>query len=94
LISIPLRRLWKKAQKRKSGSKVSDKNFFNYLALITQLGLVIIISILCGLFVGMYLDRKIGLKGAFTIIFVIFGAIGGFMAGYRLIKDLNSKDNE
>jgi ATP synthase protein I len=72
---------------------VSDKNFFNYLALITQLGLVIVISILIGLFVGAFLDRKTGLRGVFTIIFVVFGVIGGFMAAYRLIKDLDKEDN-
>ena len=70
---------------------MGDKNFFNYLALITQLGLVIVTSILIGLFVGIFLDRKIGVSGIFTIIFVIFGAIGGFIAAYRLIKDLDKR---
>ena len=70
---------------------MGDKNFFNYLALITQLGLVIVASILIGLFVGIFLDRKIGASGLFTIIFVIFGAIGGFMAAYGLIKDLDKR---
>jgi len=70
---------------------VGDKKFFNYLALITQLGLVIVTSILIGLFVGIFLDRKIGTGGIFTIIFVIFGAIGGFIAAYRLIKDLDKR---
>lgn len=71
----------------------NNKKIFEYLNLITQLGLVIVISILCGLFFGMYLDRKVGLNGVFTIIFLIFGIIGGFMAAYQLIKSLDG-DNK
>lgn len=73
---------------------MKNKNFFDYLALITQLGLVIVISILIGLFVGIFVDEKLGLNGVFTVIFLIFGVIGGFMAAYRLIKDLDKENNE
>lgn len=68
-----------------------DKTFFYYLGLVTQIGLVIAISIFIGLFVGMFVDKKFNLKGLFTIIFIIFGAIGGFMAAYELIKSYDKR---
>lgn len=68
-----------------------DKSFFYYLGLITQIGLVIATSIFIGLFVGMFIDNRFNFKGLFTIIFLIFGAIGGFMAAYELIKSYDRK---
>ena len=68
-----------------------DKSFFYYLGLITQIGLVIATSIFIGLFVGMFIDNRFNLKGLFTIVFLIFGVIGGFMAAYELIKSYDRK---
>lgn len=66
-----------------------NKSFLEYLSLLTQLGLVMVISILLGLFTGLFIDRKFNLEGIFTIIFLIFGVIGGFMAAYKLIANLD-----
>ena len=63
-----------------------EKSFFYYLGLLTQLGIVIFISIFISLWAGMFLDKKFGQKGLFTIICIIFGVIGGFKAAYELIK--------
>lgn len=65
---------------------MSKDNLFYYLGLITQLGIVIFVSLFIGLLVGMFLDRIFGLKGLFTIACLIFGVIGGFKAAYELIK--------
>lgn len=62
-----------------------DKQFFYYIGLVTQLGLVIIVSILAGVFAGAFLDSKFNTKPCFTIVLLIFGVIGGFMGAYRLI---------
>ena len=67
-------------------------SFFRYLGLITQLGLVIIAAIAIGLFIGVFLDNKLGSEFLFTVVFSIFGVIGGFKAAYQLIKAA-SKDN-
>jgi predicted F0F1-ATPase subunit len=69
----------------------NNKNFLDYISLITELGLSVVISILIGLFAGLWLDRKLGLKGVFTVILLIFGVIGGFIAAYKLIKELDNK---
>jgi len=62
-----------------------NKTFFYYLSLVTQLGFVIIASLLVGLAIGLFIDKKLNLKGIFTIIFLIFGIIGGFRSAYKMI---------
>lgn len=69
----------------------NNKNFFDYIGLITELGLSVVISILIGLFTGRWLDKKFGLNGVFTIVLLIFGVIGGFTAAYKLIKEVDDK---
>ena len=61
------------------------------MGLITELGLSVVISILIGLFTGLWLDRRFGSNGIFTIIFLICGVIAGFIAAYKLIKEVDNK---
>lgn len=61
--------------------------FFYYLGLIIQLGFTFSISTFIGLFVGIFLDKKLHTEPLFTIIFLVFGVIGGFMGAYKLIKE-------
>ncbi len=63
-----------------------DKSFFYYLGLVMQLGLVIATSTFIGLAVGLFIDKRLHINGLFSIIFLVFGVIGGFMAAYELIK--------
>ncbi len=68
-----------------------NKNFLKYLSLITEVGLSIVVSTLCGLFAGLYLDRIMGIKGPFTITLLICGVIGGFIAAYKLVSSPGDK---
>jgi F0F1-type ATP synthase assembly protein I len=67
--------------------------FFYHLGLIIQLGLAFFISVLIGLFVGIFFDKKLNTAPVFTVIFLIFGIIGGFMSAYKLIKEGFSLEN-
>lgn len=60
-------------------------NIFYYVSLVTQLGLIIIITILVGLGIGIFLDKAFGLKGPFTIIFLLIGITAGFINAYKAI---------
>ena len=64
-----------------------DRSFFGYLGLLTQLGLVVLSSTFIGLFLGIFLDRKLNSKPLITIVCLIFGIIGGFISAYKLIKE-------
>jgi len=64
---------------------VPRDNIFYYFGLVTQLGLIIIVTILVGLGIGLFLDRILHLKGIFTVTFILIGIAAGFMNAYREI---------
>lgn len=60
------------------------KDTFENLALITQIGLSVITPILLGVFLGQFIDKRIGTNGIFSIIFILIGAGAGFMNIFKL----------
>ena len=64
------------------------------IALITQVGLSIITPILVGVFLGNILDKKLGTEMVFTIIFIILGALSGFMNLFKLGTRNTKKGSE
>lgn len=69
-----------------------DKNFLRNIALITQIGFSMITPILVGVYVGQFIDKKVGTNGIFTIILIIIGVGGGFVNLFKLTG--GSKDKE
>lgn len=57
------------------------------LTIVLQLGLTMAGCITFCFFVGLYLDRWLGLKGVFITIFTILGIIGGGNVAYRQILE-------
>jgi F0F1-type ATP synthase assembly protein I len=53
-----------------------------------QIGLTMAGCIVFCFFVGFYLDRWIGTKGLFTVLFIFLGVIGGAVTVYRQIRDV------
>lgn len=63
-----------------------------------QLGLTMAGCIFFCFFVGLYLDKWVGIKGIFVTIFTILGVIGGAVVAYRQILEVietnkNKKEN-
>ena len=69
-----------------------DKNFLRNIALITQIGFSMITPILMGVYLGQFIDKKVGTNGIFTIILIIIGVGGGFVNLFKLTG--GSKDKE
>ncbi|MBW2090635.1 MAG: AtpZ/AtpI family protein [Deltaproteobacteria bacterium] len=71
------------------------KSLFKEMTLVTQLGLTMVGSILLCFAVGYFLDKWLGTRGIFLIIFIILGVIGGGWTVYRQIMQLDeeSKNN-
>lgn len=78
------------------------KSFFSYgknrawtenAALVMQIGLTMAGSIMFCFFVGLYLDRWLGTRGVFLVVFILFGVVGGAVTVYRQIGDM-LKDKE
>ena len=53
-----------------------------------QIGLTMVGSIMFCFFVGLYLDRWLGTRGVFLILFIVFGIAGGAVTVYRQIGDM------
>ena len=64
---------------------MTKNSFFYLLGLVMQLGLTIVITILVGLGIGLLLDRLLGLKGIFTLLFLLIGIGAAFMNAYKEI---------
>ncbi|MBW2430767.1 MAG: AtpZ/AtpI family protein [Deltaproteobacteria bacterium] len=66
------------------------------LHIVLQIGLTMAGCIIFCFFIGLYLDKWLGTKGLFIIIFIVLGIIGGGVTVYRQILDItkDSADNQ
>ncbi|MCQ2542894.1 MAG: AtpZ/AtpI family protein [Lachnospiraceae bacterium] len=62
------------------------------LSFITQIAMVMLISIFGCFFIGYFLDSKLG-TSFLTIVFFFIGAIGGMTGVYKLVRS-TFKDND
>lgn len=74
-----------------------DHNVFKALALVSQLGIGMLVPVFLGLFLGCWLDGVFG-TGFLTIIFLILGVLAAYRNLYYytrpLIKGEKEKENE
>jgi len=63
-------------------------HWYDDLAVVSQLGLTMAGSILLCFTVGYFLDKWLGTKGLFIVIFIILGIVGGGVTVYRQIMDV------
>ena len=75
--------------------KIDFKSLQN-LALITQVGFIMIIPIIGGVYLGSYLDKRFGTGSLFLFIFIIIGVITAFMNLFKITirKSKNKKDGK
>ncbi len=75
----------------------AKKQIFNYksnqlwaenLQIIMQVGLTMAGCIAFGLFAGLHFDKWIGTKGIFTVMFILYGVIGGGYVVYRQVIEI------
>ena len=55
------------------------------LALLTQIGLVIMIPIVLGVYLGNRIDNYLETEPIFLVIFILLGVFFGFKNAYRLL---------
>ncbi|MFO7861257.1 MAG: AtpZ/AtpI family protein [Desulfosalsimonas sp.] len=82
---------------------MAPKKIFNFkdnrpwaqnLQIVVQVGLTMAGCIVFCLFVGRFLDGWLGTKGIFTILFILFGIVGGAVVVYRQIMEVTEPDTE
>lgn len=67
------------------------RDTIEYLALVTQVGLTMAGSIAFCFMIGYYLDKWLGTRGIFLVIFIVLGILGGAWTVYRQITGLPKK---
>ncbi len=67
------------------------KEAFKTAALVSQLGLVVVISILIPLAAGYFLDKLIGAQIVFKILGLILGVGAGYWNGAKTLKKFLKK---
>ena len=53
---------------------------------LTSVGIEMAVSVVIGLFVGQWLDRKFGTEPLFLIVFLLFGCAAAAKAVWRAVK--------
>lgn len=56
-----------------------------YLALLSQVGIVIITPMVGAFFIGQYLVDRIGIHQGFIILLAMIGLFGGLYSAYKLL---------
>ena len=57
------------------------------LSIVMQIGLTMAGCIVFCFFIGLYLDKWLGTRGIFVILFTILGIVGGAVTVYRQISE-------
>lgn len=65
---------------KKNTSKVLQN-----IALVTQIGISMVVPIIGSIFLGNFLDKKLGTNVLFLIIFVILGVGAAFMTLFKMV---------
>lgn len=77
---------WSEEMKKKI-----HKETLQNIALVSQIGISAITPILLGVFLGQFIDKKLGTNGVFSIIFIIVGAGAGFLNIFKLAGGIGKK---
>ena len=64
------------------------------MAYASSLGIALVIAIFGSLFLGVFIDRKLGTGSIFTILFLVIGIVAGFRNYYVFIKRYLSDETE
>ena len=64
------------------------RDFVEYLALVSQVGLTMAGSIVFCFMVGYFLDKWLNTHGILLVIFILLGIVGGAVTVYRQITHL------
>ncbi|WP_432406980.1 AtpZ/AtpI family protein [Wukongibacter sp. M2B1] len=64
---------------------------YENLAFVTQIGLMMAIPIILSVFIGNYIDEKLGTGSIFLLIFIGLGVASSFLNLYKIMNRLLNK---
>jgi ATP synthase protein I len=63
-----------------------------YISVVGQLASTLLISLLLGVFIGLYLDRYFGTSPIFTIIVSFFGIFSGLISVVKMFSHIQKME--
>ena len=70
----------------------NDNRYRKYLRLST-VGLELGLSVIIGLLIGQWLDKKFDTEPWLLLLFLLFGLVAGFRSLFRLLKETSQQDS-
>jgi len=83
-----------KKQNRRLFKYKENQPWLENLQLVMQIGLTMAGCLLFCFFIGYSIDKWLGIKGPFTIIFTLLGIVGGAVVVYRQIMEALDADDQ
>lgn len=78
-------------RKHRKPRKQNDFSWMRELTLVSQLGITMVMSIVCFFAVGFFLDKWLNTKPIFSLIFILLGIGGGGYLIYKQIMEVIAK---
>ncbi|NBI06038.1 AtpZ/AtpI family protein [Senegalia massiliensis] len=72
-------------------SKKSTSKALENIALITQIGISMAVPIIGSIFLGNFLDKKLGTNILFLIVFLILGVGAAFMTLFKMTSRMSNR---
>lgn len=70
----------------------NDFRMYENLALLSQVGIMMVVPIAGGLFAGNWLDKTFGTSPLFLLLLIVIGTISAFMSLFRFTMAASKKD--
>jgi len=77
-----------------SSESKKSRQWFEHVAVVSQIGLTLAGCIVFCFFIGRALDNWLGTKGVFISIFILLGIAGGANVAYRQIMRVTEQDRK
>lgn len=74
--------------------KEDTKKYIRQLATASSLGMQVAFAIFIGLFIGVWLDSRLGTFPWLALIFLVMGVAAGFLNYYRFVKRQQEEDKK
>lgn len=71
-----------------------NRPWAQHMQIVFQIGLTMAGSIIFCMFVGRFIDGWLGTGGIFTVVFILFGIVGGAVVTYRQIMEVVEPDSD
>ena len=74
--------------------KEETRKYIRQLATASSIGFQVVFAIFIGLFIGVWLDSRLGTFPWLALVFLVMGGAAGFLNYYRFIKKQQDEDKK